>query len=47
MPEDPHFKVPERRNDASLGTRTDEIKDINSKFDVRTEAIRGDLEKLR
>ena len=47
MPEDPHIKVHERKNDASLGTCTDEIKDIGSKFAARTEAIRGDLEKLR
>ena len=47
VPEDPHIKVPEQMNDASLGTRMDKVNDLKSKFTARTGSIRGDVEKLR
>ena len=40
VPKDPHIKLHERRNDASLGTHMDKIKDTDSKFSAWTEAIR-------
>ena len=42
--DEPHIKVPQRKNDATLRTQTLEAQKLDEAFDKKTESIRGEVE---
>ena len=47
IPDEPHIKVPQQKNDATLGTQTLEAQKLDEAFDKKTESIRGEVEQSR
>jgi len=47
IPNEPHIEVPQRKNEATLGTQTLEARKLDDAFDKKTESIRGEVGKLR
>ena len=47
MPLEPRIELPQRRNDASLGSRTEEAEQLDKKFHKISASIRMEVEKIR
>ena len=47
VPLEPRIELPQRRNDASLGSRTEEAEQLDEKFNKKSASIRVEVEKMR